>query len=116
MNLGKEGEDNACGLIERKGFEIIARNYRYDRAETDVIAKSDKLKILLFVEVKTRASSGYAEPEDSITHRKMNQMIKSAEGFLMQHEEFENYEKRFDVISVIINKNRKTIKHIENIF
>lgn len=116
MNLGKQGEDMACRLLVRKGFEIITRNYRYDRAETDVIAKNEMLKLILFVEVKTRTSSEYAAPEDSITERKKIQMVKSAEGFLKENSGFENYEMRFDIVSIIINRNTKITKHIENIF
>jgi len=116
MNPGKTGEALALKHLEEKGLVLVARNYRFDRAETDLIFKDDNKKLLLFVEVKTRTSNKFAEPEDSINTLKQRQMLKSAEGFLYENGQYEDYEKRFDVISVLLDNETCTIKHLEDIF
>lgn len=116
MNLGKAGEVAAKKYLEQKGFVLTEANYRFDRAETDLIMKNDKNKIILFIEVKTKASNRFSEPEDSVTHTKAKQMLKSAEGFLSENEQYEEYEKRFDVVSLIYQRGKFEIKHFENIF
>ena len=110
MNLGKYGE----GLA--KNYVLVAENYRYERAEVDLIFKDVKEKILVFVEVKTRRSKTFGEPEESVTESKQEQIIKSAQGFLMGHSEFDEYDKRFDVVSVYVKGNKKEINHIINAF
>jgi putative endonuclease len=116
MKPGKTGELLALKYLEEKGFVLVEKNYRFDRAETDLIVKDDIGKLLLFVEVKTRTSENFADPEDSITDTKQYQMYKSAEGFLMENEQYDDYEKRFDVISIILGSKENKIKHLEDIF
>lgn len=70
----------------------------------------------MFVEVKTRRNKKFGEPEESITEKKMEQMVKSAQGFLMTHEGYDDYEKRFDVAAIMIENGRMKINHIENAF
>jgi putative endonuclease len=116
LSLGKQGEDLARNFFEQLGFELVEANFRFERAETDLILKDDSKKLLLFVEVKTRSNKAYGEPEESITERKMQQMIKSAQGFLMMYPEYEDYDKRFDVAAIMIEKGVEKINHIENVF
>lgn len=116
VSLGKHGEDFAAKYFESKGFEIIARNFRYDRAEIDLVAVNESTKTLVFVEVKTRKTKTFGEPEESVTASKQFQLVKSAEGFLMSREEFADYEKRFDVAAIFIENGEAKINHIENAF
>jgi Holliday junction resolvase-like predicted endonuclease len=51
-----------------------------------------------------------------VVPRKQQQIIKSAQGFLMDHEEFTEYEKRFDIVSVYVKNNKEEINHITNAF
>jgi putative endonuclease len=114
--LGKQGEALALKYFESIGYELVAQNFRYDRAEVDLIVKSEKSKFLVFVEVKTRRTKTFGEPEESVTALKQQQLIKSAEGFLMSRQEFNDYEKRFDVASIFIENGTEKINHIENAF
>lgn len=116
MSLGKTGEAIAKRYMESLGYETVAENYRYNRAETDIIVKHEEKKVLVFVEVKTRRSKSFGEPQESVTTKKQEQMINSAEGFLMTHTEFTDYEKRFDVIAIMIENGKERIDHIENAF
>lgn len=116
ISLGKQGEEFAAKYFESKGFDIIARNFRYDRAEIDLIVKNENTKTLVFVEVKTRRTTTFGAPEEAVTESKQAQLVKSAEGFLISREEFTDYEKRFDVAAVFIKNGKAEINHIENAF
>jgi putative endonuclease len=116
VTLGKRGEEIAKKHFEDKGYELIAQNHRYDRAEIDLIFKNENTKTLVFVEVKTRRTKTFGEPEESVTEAKQLQIIKSAEGFLMNNEMYNDYEKRFDVAAIFIENGVEKINHIENAF
>jgi putative endonuclease len=114
LKLSFKGEKLAAEYLIKKGYEVIKKNYRYNRAETDIICRSKNA--LIFVEVKTRSSGIYGLPEQSIARRKIEQLIKSAEGFISEYPEYESYEKRFDVIAIQDKGSEFKINHIENAF
>ena len=116
MSLGTDGEVLARKYLEGKGYELIKENYRYDRAEIDLIMKDEKGKKLIFVEVKTRRNKSFGEPQEAVNEPKQLQLIKSAEGFLMNNTNFGDYEKRFDVIAIYIDNGKEIINHLENAF
>lgn len=94
---GRLGEDLAVGFLEEKGYRIIARNYRYDRGEIDIIAHEGE--DLVFVEVKLRETEAFGSPEESITPFKEEQLKKVAEGYLYEHGD-ENQPCRFDIVAI----------------
>ena len=116
MSLGADGEALAKKYLEEKGYELIKENFRYDRAEIDLIMKNEKAKQLVFVEVKTRKSKSFGEPQEAVNESKQQQLIKSAEGFLMNNVNYEDYEKRFDVVAIYIDNGKEFINHLENAF
>ncbi len=116
VSLGKKGEEIAKKYFEESGYELVAQNHRFDRAEIDLIFKKESSKTLIFVEVKTRRTKTFGEPEESVTEAKQLQIIKSAEGFLMNNEEYHDYEKRFDVAAIFIEGGSEKLNHIENAF
>ncbi len=111
--LGAKGEQLAAGFLEQLGFEIIERNFRYDRGEIDLIAKKEKL--ISFCEVKTRTSNTFGKGEDAVDAKKQQQIRKVAEGFISERE-LDNYDFRLDVVVVEIRKNETKIRIIENAF
>ncbi len=116
MNTGKQGEKFAKEYFASLGFEIVEENYRFEGAETDLIIKSEEKKQLIFVEVKTRSNKAFGTPEEAINERKQAQMVKSAEGFMMLNPEYGDYEKRFDVAAIMIERGEMKLNHIENAF
>ena len=112
--MGKIGEAKAKEYFLAKGYLLIEENYRFERAETDLIFEDRNNKTLIFVEVKTRKSKAYGEPEESITSKKVEHLIKSAEGFIYEHPDYENYERRIDVLTILMEGNKEIINHIEN--
>lgn len=116
MSLGREGEESALRFLSAKGFELVARNFRFERAEIDLIVKDKSKKLIVFVEVKTRRNKKHGEPEESVTAKKTEQVCKSAEGFVLQNREYENFEKRFDIVAIISDGKTESINHFENAF
>lgn len=96
---GKLGENLAAEFLVSQGFEILERNWKFSRAEIDIIAKEED--ILVFLEVKTRSSIAFGKPEEFITKKK-ELLIMDASQQYMESEGFD-WEIRFDVVSVILD-------------
>jgi len=111
--LGAKGEKLAADFLERLGFEVINRNFRFERGEIDIIARKGKL--IIFCEVKTRTSSVYGKGEEAVDLRKQKQIRKVAEGYILERE-LDDYEFRFDVVVVEIERSETKIRIIENAF
>ncbi len=110
--LGKEGEDIAADYLEKKGYEILRRNYRFLKSELDIVAKCGNQ--LVVVEVKTRASRFMAGPEQTVTMKKQREIIRAANAFIEEYKIA--YETRFDIISIILNSQEQEIEHLEDAF
>jgi putative endonuclease len=107
--IGRKGEELAAEFLENKGFTVVAENYRHKKAEIDLIVKKDDW--LIFVEVKTRSSAAYGEPEAFVDSKKARMLFSAAEEFIYAN----NWpgHVRFDVISVKLGK-EITIEHFED--
>ena len=73
--LGAKGEKLAADFLERNGFEVTEKNFRYDRGEIDIVARKGKL--ITFCEVKTRTNSAYGGGENAVDYRKQPADTKS---------------------------------------
>jgi putative endonuclease len=112
-HLGQRGEAMATEYLISKGYTILEKNWRFRRAEIDIICQLEQ--ILIFVEVKSRSYTFYGEPEESISAYKENLIIDAASQYMIQHQ-YES-EIRFDVISVLFEKNKEPlIRHYEDAF
>lgn len=96
IKTGAEGENLAARFLEDKGFEIVARNYRHRHLEIDLIARKDNW--LIFVEVKTRSSVAFGEPEQFVTNQKARKIFQAAEEYIYAIDWHGHV--RFDVVSV----------------
>ncbi len=113
-DLGKSGEKIALQFLKDNKYKVIARSYRLFRGEIDIIAYDQKT--LVFAEVKTRRSTDYGFPEESVTPPKQKQIRKIAQGFLTK-KNLQDVECRFDVISLSFDENEGySIRHIKNAF
>jgi putative endonuclease len=110
--LGKEGELIAFMVLQRDGFTILETNWRFQKAEIDIIAKKDGF--LIFTEIKTRGSKKFGKPSDAIDIKKIALYKDAVEGYLEQHPSED--EIRFDVVNIIIGKDETQIEHIPNAF
>ena len=109
---GIAGEEMATNLLLQKGYRILERNWRCGHLEVDIIAETDDC--LVIVEVKTRKSTAFGNPEIFVDRQKQRHLIRAA----MYYAKFKCVTKeiRFDIISVINTPELKEVNHIENAF
>ena len=110
--LGKDGELIAFMFLQKENFHILKTNWRYQKAEVDIIAQKDGF--LVFVEVKTRGSKKFGKPEEAIDKKKITLYKDAAEGYLEQYPS--DAEIRFDVISIFIAKDGTQIEYFPDAF
>ena len=100
-------------FLVQKNYKILAKNYRYQKAEIDIIAEFENQ--IIIVEVKARKTDAFMLPQEAINKKKIRLIVSAANDFLEQNNI--NLETRFDVISVLPNETGKLeINHIENAF
>lgn len=110
--LGKLGEQLATNLLLEKGYEILERNFTFQKAEIDIIAKKENE--LIIVEVKTRNSAFFGDPQEFVNASKIKLLVKAANEYVISNNL--DVEVRFDIISVIKNKHVEQLEHFENAF
>lgn len=112
IEIGKIGEKAAQTFLKEKGYEIRATNWRYQRAEIDIIAVHNG--ILVFIEVKTRTSD-FSLPEAAVNTKKQKLISKAASAYMYHINHTEEF--RFDVLSIyIFSENDIRIEHLEDAF
>ena len=113
--IGDFGEQLAVNYLVKKGYTILATNEKLGYQEIDIIANI-KSK-LVFVEVKTRVSKIYGEANEAITTKKVSNLKKAIEKYLIINE-LEPQEVGLDLLAIDIDKNKKiaNIKHYKDIF
>ena len=111
--LGKEAEDIAAEFLLKNGYKILVRNFRYQKAEIDIIAEKDNL--IIVAEVKARSTDFFILPQEAVTKGKIKLIVMAANHFM---EEFnKKQEVRFDIISVLPDeKGKLIIEHIPDAF
>jgi putative endonuclease len=112
QQLGQAAEDWATTYLKNQNFAIIARNYRYQRAEIDIIAQKDLL--LVFVEVKARSNDQFGDPETFVTCKKQALVRTAAEHYIIVHDW--NHAIRFDIIAVLKTNSHIQLAHFEDAF
>ena len=110
--LGDLGEKAAEDLLAANGYRIVARNHRCPRGEVDLVAEQGEL--LVFVEVRTRASSAFGGPEETVNVRKQQRIVAAAMDYLA-HRRGPRRGIRFDVVAVTDGP-KATVQHFENAF
>ena len=95
-NLGQWAEQEAVKLLLQHGYEIVKLNYFSRFGEIDIIAQSKQE--LIFVEVKARTQTQMGHAFETVNQSKQQKMIKTAFKFLQEHQQYEQYYCRFDVI------------------
>lgn len=110
--FGKEGEEIAVNFLLEKGYRILYRNFRYLKAEVDIIAEKDD--IVAIVEVRARSNDQIIAIADTITPKKIKLLVAAADYFVTEMKL--DKEIRFDIIAILKNKKVFKIEHIENAF
>jgi len=112
--LGRSGEGIALQYLKKKKYTIVEKGFRFLRGEIDIIALEGDT--IVFIEVKTRKSVDFGQPEESITAAKKRQLRRVAQGYLLR-KNIQDVECRFDVLSLIYDEEKGyTINHIKDAF
>ena len=110
--LGKKGEQLAVDHLIKNGYAIVERNYRFDKAEVDIIAQ--KKDTLAIIEVKTRSSTDFGDPQDFVKAKQIKNLVTAVDEYVTVNDL--DVEIRFDIIAIVKNGNNYSIEHLEDAF
>jgi len=96
VRLGEKGEAIATEFLMNSGYQILEKNYRSGHSEIDIVCCKESL--LIFVEVRTRNSSVFGYPEQTLSGTKINAILRGAENYIMEKDWKGNV--RFDIIAI----------------
>lgn len=110
--LGKKGEQLAVDFLLNNGYDIVERNYRFDKAEVDIIAQKEN--VLAIVEVKARSTADFGNPQDFVKPKQIQRLVKAVDEYVTENEL--DLEVRFDIIAIVKQNKHYKIEHLENAF
>ena len=112
-DIGKKGEDLACQMLMNQGYVILERNWRYLRAEIDIIAQNKTE--LIFVEVKTRTNISHGPPDGFLSKAQELRLFDAANAYI---DELDHHgEIRFDIIAIhYLSEHQVSTKHFKDAF
>ncbi|MFC4686157.1 YraN family protein [Epilithonimonas pallida] len=112
-DFGKIAEDLAVDFLIKNHYKILARNFRYLKAEVDIIAEFENQ--IIIAEVKARNTDIFLEPQEAVNKKKIKLLVSAANYFIEENNI--NKEVRFDIISVLPNQQKTLeIHHIIDAF
>lgn len=109
---GKWGEETALAYLRKQNYSILEVNWRFKKLEVDIIARDSDT--IVFIEVKTRSSSEYGEPESFVSLKKQRFIISAANQYII--EKNLDADVRFDIISILTENSETDIKHLPDAF
>ena len=110
--FGKEGEKLAADFLLENGYDILYKNYRYLKAEIDIIAQKEN--VLAIVEVRARSNDQIIPTAETITPKKIKLLVAAADNYIVENDL--DVEVRFDVITILKNSKIFKIEHLESAF
>ena len=111
-DLGKKGEELAVDFLQKNNYKILDRNWRYKKAEVDIITlKND---VLAVIEVKTRSSNYFGNPQDFVNPKKIQLLVEAINEYVTSKDL--DVEVRFDIIAILKNGNTFEIEHLKDAF
>ena len=110
--LGKYGETLASQHLQKSGYIILDRNWKFGKIEIDIVVEFENQ--IIFVEVKTRENDYVGQPWEAVTISKQKRIIKAAHQYLIENDI--DLEARFDIISIIHNSKYSKLEHLKEAF
>ncbi|AZB34683.1 YraN family protein [Chryseobacterium bernardetii] len=112
-DFGKIAEDIAADFLQKNGYKILTRNFRFQKAEIDIITEKDDL--IIIIEVKARSTDAFMLPQEAVTKTKIRSIVLAANHYLEEYNK--QNEVRFDIISILPDENKNlVIDHITDAF
>jgi putative endonuclease len=102
--LGRRGEDLAAHHLQQQGLVILSRNWRCREGELDLVA-TDRSRLVVVCEVKTRSAARFGSPAEAVTRRKANRIRRITQVWLTAHQ-VRWVQIRFDVVAVVAEPGR----------
>jgi putative endonuclease len=112
--IGDKAENYALKYLKNQGLKLITKNYLTKLGEIDLIM-FDK-KILVFIEVRFRKNSSFGNSLDSVDYKKQQKIIKTAQLFLDESTQYDDFTCRFDVIAIDKQLKCENISWIKDAF
>ena len=113
LSTGQKGEKLAVDFLRNNGYNILEINWRYQHKEIDIIARS-KQNELVIVEVKTRNTTCYGNPEDAVDLKKQEFIIEATDAYIEQQNL--DMDVRYDIIAITVQNGKNVITHIQEAF
>lgn len=115
-DTGNWGEELAVRYLRSKGYTIRDRNWRSGHRELDVVALTDDMSTIVFVEVKTRDSDDVTSPEQAVDRRKIRSIGYVANSYIKQNNLV--LDTRFDIITIVgkADDGSLRVEHLEDAF
>lgn len=110
--LGKKGEQLAINFLEEKNYKIIERNYRFNKAEVDIIAQKED--VLAIIEVKTRSTKAFGNPQDFVKPKQIQRLVKAVDEYVTVNGL--DLDVRFDIIAIVKENKQFKIEHLKDAF
>jgi putative endonuclease len=110
--LGTKGEEIAVDFLQKNNYKILEKNWRFKKAEVDIIAL--KKGILAVVEVKTRSSDYFGNPQDFVNQKKIQLLVEAINEYVISKNL--DVDVRFDIIAILKNKDKFDIQHLKDAF
>jgi len=110
LETGRKGEEEAVKFLVKKGYQILHRNWTYDKDEIDIVAKLNELYV--FVEVKSRTGTMHGFPEEAVDRSKKIRLLRAIDAYLEEYQ-IDN-EIRIDIVSVIFDGQKTIVSHFED--
>ena len=111
-DFGKKAEDLAAAYLIKSGYTVLERNYRYLKAEVDLIAQKEDL--LVAVEVKARSDGFVLAPHEAVTKKKIQLLVSAVDHYIQSRDM--DVSVRFDLITYVLEKGIWQRDHIEDAF
>jgi len=117
--LGEKGERIAEDWLAGRGWKLVERRFRSGHRDIDLVVErsvgEDGSRVVAFVVVKTRASTGFGGPLGAVDWRKQRELVKAARDWVSRfHCSGDVY--RFDVVGVVMGTVQPEVVHVENAF
>lgn len=111
--LGEWGEEFAALYLIKEGYTILDRNWYFQKAELDIVCLKEK-GTLVVVEVKTRNSDFFGDPQSFVSPGKIKNIIRATNEYVISKDL--DVEVRFDIIGVLKNNKQQDLTHFEDAF
>lgn len=111
-DFGTLAEEQAVIFLKQNHYWILARNWYWQKAEIDIIARKDN--VIHIVEVKARTSDDFILPEEAVNQKKRKLLIMAANEFVQNLDE--EVEVQFDIISILSENGKYTLEYIDDAF